>query len=94
MVEPFLAIANFLLPQSTSPRSLLVLHSLMPRLFFSQPDISHAPVSKGKGKGKAALGDDHHGLYENTDWLHIAHRKSSWLIYGQFHSDISFVSSI
>ena len=88
-----LTIAIFLLPQSTpSSRSLLALHSLIPRLFFSQSDMSHAHRSKGKGKGKAALGDDH-GLYENSDWLHIAHRKSSRLICGQFHPDISFAPS-
>lgn len=89
-----LAIANFLLPQSTpSSRSLFAFHSLIPRLFFFQTDMSHAQGSKGKGKEKAALGDDH-GLYENSDWLYMAYRKSSRLIYGQVHSDISFAPSI
>ncbi len=100
MVEPFLAIANFLLPQSTaSARPLLALNTLVPRLFLSyasfQIDMSRAQSStaKRKGKGKAPLGDDH-ALFEYSDWLHIAQRKSSLLIYGQSHSDISFVSSI
>ena len=79
MVEHFLAVANFLLPQSTSSsRSLLALHTLMPRLLSSsassQPDLSR--VQHSKGKGKAVLGDDH-GSFERSDWLHIAHRKSS-----------------
>jgi len=100
MVEPFLAIANFLLPQSTaaSSRPLLALNILMSRLSLSlasfQPDMSRAHSSNGKRKGKAALGDDHHhhASFEHSDWLH---RKSSLLIYGQFHADtFIFVSSI
>ena len=91
MVEPFLAV---LLPQSTSPsRPLLALHSLASRLFLffasSQTDMSRV---NGKGKEKAALGNDH-GLHGHSDWSHIAHRKSSCLIYGQFHSDVSSVSA-
>ena len=79
MVEHFLALANFLLPQSTSSsRSLLALHTLMSRLLlspaYSQPDMSR--VQHSKGKGKAVLGDDP-GLFEHSDWLHIVHRKSS-----------------
>jgi hypothetical protein len=79
MVEHFLALANFLLPQSTSSsRSLLALHALVSRPLLSpasyQPDMSRAQHSKGKGK--AVLGDDH-GLFEHSDWLHIAHRKLS-----------------
>ncbi|KAI0307047.1 hypothetical protein B0F90DRAFT_511854 [Multifurca ochricompacta] len=79
MVEPFLAAANFLLPHSTSPsRSLLALRTLMPRLLLhlsssSQPHISHAHGSKGKGK--AVLGDDN-DLFEYSDWLYTAHRPS------------------
>ncbi|KAI9513271.1 hypothetical protein F5148DRAFT_1278997 [Russula earlei] len=83
MVEPILAIANFLLPQSSSSsRSIRALHTIMPRLLSylasSQPDRSHAQISREKGKGKAALGDDHdHALFESSNWLHIAHRESS-----------------
>jgi hypothetical protein len=97
MVEPLLAIANFLLPQSTvaSSRPLLALNILMPRRSLSsasfQADMSRAHSSNGKRKGKAALGDDHQALFEHSDWLHIAHRKSSLLICGQFHADISFL---
>ena len=100
VVEPFLVIANFLLPQSTaSSRPLRALNALMPRLSLSlssfQTDMSHAHRSNGKRKGKASLGDDHvYALFEHSDWLHIAKRKSSLLIYGQFHADISFLSSI
>ena len=97
MVEPFLAVANFLLPQSTaaSSRPLLALNTLMPRLSLSlasfQSDMSRAHSSNGKRKkGKAARGDDHHhALFEHSDWLHISQRESSLLIYGQFHADIS-----
>jgi hypothetical protein len=100
MVEPFLAVANFLLPHSTaaSSRPLLALNTLIPRLSLSlasfQADMSRAHSSTGKRKGKAALGDDHHALFEHSDWLHVSQRKSSVLIYGQFHADISFLSSI
>ncbi|KAH9965808.1 hypothetical protein BC827DRAFT_1264898 [Russula dissimulans] len=78
MVEPFLTIANFLLPQSSSSsRSLLAFHALMPRPLFSfaasHPDISHA--QRSKRKGKAVLGDDH-ASFERSDWLHIAHHRS------------------
>jgi len=81
MVEHFLAVANFLLPQSTSAsRSLLALHALVSRPLLSpasyQPDMSRAHAQHSKGKGKAVLGDDN-GLFEHSDWLHIAHRKSS-----------------
>jgi|SRR6266403_2380262 len=85
MVGPLLAIANFLLPQSTaSSRPLLALNALLPRLFLSlasfQTDMSRVHSSAGKrkakGKGKAAIGDDH-ALFEHSDWLHIAQRKSS-----------------
>jgi hypothetical protein len=82
MVEHFLALANFLLPQSTSSsRSLLAFHALISRLLLSpasyQSDMSRAQ-QRSKGKGKAVLGDrDDHGLFEHSDWLHIAHRKSS-----------------
>ncbi len=84
MVEPFLAIANFLLPQSTaSSRPLLALNTLMPRLSLSltsfQTDMSRVHSSNGKRKGKAVLGDDH-ALFEHSDWLHIAQRKYSLLI--------------
>ncbi|KAI0303962.1 hypothetical protein BC826DRAFT_1100890 [Russula brevipes] len=76
MVEPFLALANFLLPQSTSSsRSLFALQALMSRLLLhtpSRPDFSQAQTSKGKGK--AVLGDDH-SLFERSDWLHIAHHR-------------------
>jgi hypothetical protein len=85
MVEPFLAIANFLLPQSTaSSRPLLAINSLIPRLSLSlvasfQTDTmsrahSTSSNSNGKRKGKAALGNDH-ALFEHSDWLHIAQRK-------------------
>lgn len=79
MVEYFLAIANSLLPQSTSSsRSFLALHTLMPRLRLSsaspQPDLSR--VQHSNGKGKAVLGDDH-GSFERPDWLHIAHHEPS-----------------
>lgn len=101
MVEPFLAVANFLLPHSTaaSSRPLLALNTLIPRLSLSlasfQADMSRAHTSNGKRKGKAALGDDHHALFlEHSDWLHVSQRKSSVLIYGQFHADISFLSLI
>jgi hypothetical protein len=100
MVEPFLAVANFLLPQSTaaSSRPLLALNTLIPRLSLSsasfQTDMSRAHSSNGKRKGKAALGDDHLASFERSDWLHISQRKSSLLMYGQFHADVSFVSSI
>ena len=74
MVEHFLAVANFLLPQSTSSsRSLLALHILMPRLLLSsalsQPDLSR--VQYPKGKGKVVLGDSH-GSFERSDWLHLS----------------------
>ncbi|KAH9077045.1 hypothetical protein EDB83DRAFT_2671731 [Lactarius deliciosus] len=80
-LEPFLAAANFLLPNSTlsSARSLLALTALMPRL-FTHADISLAKHSKGigkeKGKGKAVLGDDHDS-FEHSDWLHAPHRHPS-----------------
>ncbi|KAH9179566.1 hypothetical protein EDB89DRAFT_1877415 [Lactarius sanguifluus] len=80
-LEPFLAAANFLLPNSTlsSTRSLLALTTLMPRL-FTHADISLAKHSKGigkeKGKGKAVLGDDHDS-FEHSDWLHAPHRHPS-----------------
>ena len=100
MVEPFLAIANFLLPQSTaSSRPLLTLNTLMPRVSLSlasfQADMSRAH-GKRKGKAAAALGSDH-ALFDHSDWLHIAQRESS-LSNGQFHADIIvsfvFMSSI
>ena len=75
-LEPFLAAANFLLPQSalSSSRSFLALTALMPRLF------SHAEgIGKEKGKGKAVLGDDH-DTFEHSDWLHAPHRMLSYLI--------------
>jgi hypothetical protein len=96
MLEPFLAIANFLLPHSTaSSRPLFAQNSLIPRLSLSlasfQTDMSRVHTSsKGKRKGKAALGDDH-ALFEHSDWLHIAQRKSSLLICGQFHADIHII---
>ncbi|KAI9447913.1 hypothetical protein H4582DRAFT_2051532 [Lactarius indigo] len=80
-LEPFLAAANFLLPNSTlsSARSLLALTTLMHRL-FTHADISLAKHSKGigkeKGKGKAVLGDDHDS-FEHSDWLHAPHRHPS-----------------
>ncbi|KAH9060953.1 hypothetical protein EDB87DRAFT_1808159 [Lactarius vividus] len=76
-LEPFLAAANFLLPNSTlsSARSFFALTTLMPRL-FTHADISLAKHSKGigkeKGKGKAVLGDDHDS-FEHSDWLHTPH---------------------
>ena len=75
-LEPFLAAANFLLPQSalSSSRSFLALTALMPRLF------SHAEgIGKEKGKGKAVLGDDH-DTFEHSDWFHAPHRMLSYLI--------------
>ena len=98
MVESFLAIANFLLPQSVaSSRPLLGFNTVIFRLSLSltsfQTDKSRAYSSNGKRKeGRADIGDDH--AFEHSDWSHIAQRKSSLLIYGQFHAEILFLSSI
>jgi hypothetical protein len=93
MVEYFLALAaNFLLPQSTSSsRSLLAIH--IPRLLLSpasyQHEMSRAQCSKGKRKGKAVVLGDDHGLFEHSDWLHIAHRTSSQFMHRKLDPDVS-----